>query len=285
MMDLLDKTPISKEDYPRLALTGGSAFIFFWICYIVSAMYMASRGQNLIYQGLPTNQKALYISRIVANIHALVIVILVTIVVFFTCEDPRTFVFNDECLLYPSRLYAYVGSITAAYLIYDLFVCVLFIKEKSSLQTQTYIHHLVGLWGIIVSYWCGSFNIAISNASLITEFSTPFMNYRQIILVQKEEHKQIYPITSILFALTFFLFRILFYPLMIYRLSFGLNLIYNGQIITDKVLVYLSYANAFFYVVMFILQVFWFQKIIGVAIRSCAKLMGGSQTKKGDKKE
>lgn len=44
--------------------------IFFWILYFITEAYLATKKSWISYQTLPDGQKADYISRIIANIHA-----------------------------------------------------------------------------------------------------------------------------------------------------------------------------------------------------------------------
>jgi hypothetical protein len=69
-MDLLDTTPVSASDIPKIAAVHVGFFIFFWITYFVSAAVMGAMKSNKIYQELSPEKKADYLSRIVANIHA-----------------------------------------------------------------------------------------------------------------------------------------------------------------------------------------------------------------------
>lgn len=83
-MDLLDRTPLSPADIPKITSIGLSSFGFFAFCYVTSATVMGAWKSNKIYQELSDQKKADYISRIVANIHAVIAVILASISLFCT---------------------------------------------------------------------------------------------------------------------------------------------------------------------------------------------------------
>ena len=83
-MDLLDITPLSSKDLPKLTTIAAVTFVFFWAVFYVTYFIMSLWKSNVIYQELTKEKKADYVSRIVANIHALIAVIMSLIIMFFT---------------------------------------------------------------------------------------------------------------------------------------------------------------------------------------------------------
>lgn len=81
-MDLLDTTPLSSQDVPKLAAIATVTFIFFWIMYIITYGVMSMWKSNKIYQELAPEKKADYVSRIVANIHAVIAVYMAVVILF-----------------------------------------------------------------------------------------------------------------------------------------------------------------------------------------------------------
>lgn len=162
---------------------------------------------------------------------------------------------------------------------------------------QTYIHHVIALVGGFGSFYCGHYTIMISvrnficmssklilflqSISLLTEISTPFVNYRQMMYVQKLQDSKLFVYNNLLFVAFFFIFRICFYPITIYRIYCGQKLYYTD--VKDLGLFIQAFANetnivkilslvlGLFYVLMYILQVYWFKKILAVANRSFSR--------------
>jgi hypothetical protein len=61
--------------------------------------------------------------------------------------------------------------------------------------------------------------------SYITEISTPFVNYRTMLIVLGKGKGAMYNLNMYAFGSLFFIFRVLFYPFTIYRLIYGYWLI------------------------------------------------------------
>jgi len=60
-------------------------------------------------------------------------------------------------------------------------------------------------------------SLILKVATFITEISTPFVNYRSIMLTQRQGDTRLFKANLIAFGILFFLFRVLYYPVMIYR--------------------------------------------------------------------
>eukprot|EP00347_Sterkiella_histriomuscorum_P009752 403340025 len=284
-MDLLDKTPITTQDIPKLSALCVGSFVFFWITYYVSYAVMSLWKSNKIYQELSHEKKADYVSRIVANIHAVISTTLAFMIIFCTCDKGISFIVSDECLMHPSKFHSYVMVLSCGYLIYDTLVCFFLIKDKSGIMLQTYIHHILGLIGGFGSVFAGYCNTPISSSSLITEISTPFVNYRQIILTQKKADSPWYTINSLLFAGSFFVFRILFYPITIWRLYIGVNLLRTPEFAhVESWKLTITYILATLYVSMYFLQIFWFKKILALVTRAVSRKPTGTARPPKDRK-
>jgi hypothetical protein len=82
-----------------------------------------------------------------------------------------------------------------------------------------------------------------------------------------------------LFGLLFLVFRVLFYPLTIWKLVYGYTL-YDAGYPTYKL--YISYFLSFLYISLYFLQLFWFYKIIQSIQKGNKR---SSLTPKGDEKK
>ena len=86
-MDLHDKRPVTGEDFQKIAGIHIISFLFFGLCYVVAGEIMESKKSNKIYQEMEAEKKADYLSRIVANIHALFSATVGYMVLFHTWYD------------------------------------------------------------------------------------------------------------------------------------------------------------------------------------------------------
>ena len=124
---------------------------------------------------------------------------------------------------------------------------------------QTYLHHTLSIGGSLGSLYIGHHFPSLCVASFITEISTPFVNYRSIMLTQKQGHTQIFKLNLYIFGALFFLFRVLFYPVTTYRLIYGYKFFTEAfPVVKYRVSIVLSVM----YCSLFFLQLLWFYKII-----------------------
>ena len=91
-MDLLkvkaDTEDPVRSDFTNLATVFIGSFLYFWLCYFVSAAFMKHFcAGNKKYQALTPGKKADYISRIVANIHAVLSCIAAILSFYYTWYD------------------------------------------------------------------------------------------------------------------------------------------------------------------------------------------------------
>lgn len=85
---------------------------------------------------------------------------------------------NNTCFLQPYAGFANCLCITLAYLTMDTIAVSCIYPERSSIQYQTLVHHGLSISGFLATL-IGGFGLpGISNASLICEISSLFLNYR-----------------------------------------------------------------------------------------------------------
>ena len=62
---------IWSDDTLNIGIAFGASFVFFWLTYIVSSIYMNTVAKdNKAYHEMKPGKKADYLSRVVANVHA-----------------------------------------------------------------------------------------------------------------------------------------------------------------------------------------------------------------------
>ena len=120
-----------------------------------------------------------------ANINAFISVPLGIYSFFYSCEKGNL-ITNDECLMIPSKFHAYCMAYFSSYFIYDFFVCLFLIREHSAIMMQTYLHHIASFVGTGGTLIAGSFSLPITVASMVTEMSTPALNYRSVLITSRQ---------------------------------------------------------------------------------------------------
>lgn len=151
---LQEAHPLSKADYPLLTTVFMGA-LFGWIVQYVFFEFLMNtvfRGAKH-YHAQTKEDKAMYLARIVAAVHAFLATAAAAVSLLYTCEDGSTMITSDACLMRPTSVMQYWSLVSGAYFMYDLLVCVFLIREDSPIMRQTYLHHILGVIGTIVSVY------------------------------------------------------------------------------------------------------------------------------------
>lgn len=158
--------------------------------------------------------------------------------------------------------------------------------ENDGLMLQTYAHHVIGLLGQIMSLYSGGVFGSICQVSWITEASTPFVNGRQILAWHHLEDKPYYVANGLMMTWSFFWVRVVFYGYMILGKCRHWAFVepnfwetYYPET-TRRTLVTICIT---LYSSMYLLQLFWFYKIMNGLLKAlgCIK----SKSKKVKKAE
>jgi len=165
-------------------------------------------------------------------------------------------------------------SFSAGYILYDTCVCLFLIKGISSpLMKETLLHHAMILFGSIAAIYTGHMMTTIGVASYITEISTPFVNYRAFLLTHESGTSRFFSWNNLIFAGLFFLFRVCLYPFLIWRLGYAL-LSFKHMLSFHQAKWAVTLALTGMYLALYLLQLFWFYKIMG-SIRRGRRTAGG----------
>eukprot|EP00347_Sterkiella_histriomuscorum_P001061 403373482 len=157
------------------------------------------------YEMMNNKQRAQYIDAYIAIIHAIAVTFLAFIGIFMTCDKRDSHMLNDQdCLRNPKNFHQFSALVTIGYLVFDFFVCAILIRDNTSLQYQTYAHHIIGASAFYMALVMEN-NVPLSAAIInqFTEISTPFLNLRQIFFTHKMKESLAFKINTILFFLTF----------------------------------------------------------------------------------
>ena len=106
---------------------------------------------------------------------------------------------------------------STGYVIYDLYICIFEIKYGWKEGAEFVIHHVIGILGAAGSLFCGRFNPPLSAGALLSEASNMMMNYRWFMLKHGATDHPLYLPVQALFAICFFLSRVVFMLMMVIR--------------------------------------------------------------------
>ena len=112
-----------------LLIFGGSS-IFFAISYAIADVYMKNTNIKEYHAKTP-NKKADFLSRIIANEHAVISTVLSVLILKTYSYNGESIFTDDDASSLPSYLQKVALLITSGYLFYDIFVC-LFLMYTSA---------------------------------------------------------------------------------------------------------------------------------------------------------
>jgi len=98
----------------------------------------------------------------------------------------------------------------------EYFIIEYHIEKQSILNKQIKFHHAVILSVYLLSLFAGYGLPGCACAILLGEFSSMFLSYKSMFS-KESRNKQIAKVNLICFFLAFTLFRIVFYPYLVYR--------------------------------------------------------------------
>jgi len=129
---------------------------------------------------------------------------------------------------------------------------------------QTYFHHACGIFGALLGNYVGGFFGSISQLTWITELSTPFTNGRALLAYHKKQDSVVYLLNGLMMLVSFFVVRVCYYYYMIFN-QMQIYCMYRSNSFWH---LYPAehhkwcYLAMFLYFSMYILQLFWFSKIL-----------------------
>ena len=107
-------------------------------------------------------------------------------------------------------------SLTLSYLTMDTLAIFCFYEERTAIQNQTIIHHFLSITGFLGTIFGGYGLPGISNAALLCEFSSLFLNYRHYFNNQNNGGGISGLLNQVLFFIFFVLTRMFLGPYLIW---------------------------------------------------------------------
>jgi hypothetical protein len=234
-----------------------SWFLFFHVLFFISLA--ASPYIFSSYIALDPASKAYWADSMVSTIHAIVIVALACRA-WIACDVWNTVnlhVSTPESLLANSVFIGYLGA--------DLFLVLIYNSKWPGWQATT-LHHASGVLFYFVTS-IHSFAHPLGICTMLTEITTPFVNQRFFFDKGGMKSSPLYLINGILMTVLWFVFRILLFCWIGWRIWIMRVAVFALPTFHSLVLFY-SYG------VGFLLQIFWFRKIMKGVIKALKKDKG-----------
>lgn len=230
-------------------------------------------------------------SYIVSILHALTLVTMQT-KGMYSCEPSpafkqpqeglfaNTWVTNDWCIDNANIWEAVTVIIFLGYLTVDLLVCILKIGDALKGKYENYAHHLIGIFGTLAALIVGRMILSLSNATCLTELSTPFVSLRGILYMLKKSDGSLYLYNGLAMTAMFFISRNVFQtwlvlakltPAVLYRSS------HMFAQTSEPWVEHVCWASLCLYLMLCVLNFYWFYRMVLGAISHASK----SKSKKG----
>ena len=201
-----------------------------------------------------------------SSVHAVLAIMIWLHMTFISCKIPKqTFLTDYRCLDYTSGGMEVGMMISLAYFICD-FISVKLIFVKGRMVLETFLHHMIAITGICSALVIGRCLGPIMISLLITEISTIFLNNRFIMKeVSYDEKSILFKANGIALIISFFISRILFMGFLLIGYVGPIFLNYDyAQAEKEIGVIKVTWGRTmmFLYGLLYILNIFWFSKLI-----------------------
>jgi hypothetical protein len=129
-------------------------------------------------------------------------------------------------------------------------------------KLMVFHHMFIGTYGLVViSSWRGGLGDCVFSFMFLMEMSTPFVSFRAVLSILNLKRSKLYFINGLMMLATFFLFRILMLPSLLYYYSTAVNLPFIQAVVKLPLGCKLSI------VALFLPQFYWFNLMLKAALR------------------
>lgn len=134
------------------------------------------------------------------------------------------------------------------------------------------LHHLNGFIAQVMGVYIGGFFGSITNLTMITELSTSFVSIRVVLAIHHLQDTVFYFWNGLALTFSFLFFRVFFYYYIIFWkvVDFCCYRQSSFWATYPPEMHKFCYLGIFLYILMYLLQLFWFSKII----EGCLKQLG-----------
>lgn len=222
---------------------------------------------------LPQWEKALWANTTVSSIHATLITYLVTKAIL------TTEVYTTDDFTFSTEETDTINIIFLSYILYDTFFCFLYIKKWPGIAA-TLIHHFVA--ALCYSHLLyGGYGHNLAMVAISAEATTPFINMRYFLDTSGARQKwtTLYLVNGLLITFGWLIVRIIAPTIGIYTFLYGQfdQLLQQGPVAT-AILPFTVCCG-------YLLQVFWFHKIVKGALKVLSGDSKKNDQNKRNKKE
>lgn len=239
----------------------GTLLFFYLLMNAIRLFFI--RTQNKRYLEKEEGPAWYYICLFVSNIFYLIVVYRASKLVFFTeCPYDKVtrlpWLNNDLCFISVQKYGVNTLVFVMGYFSYDFIYQIYWTKGNDALHYQSQIHHCVVAFGLLLAFNCGYGYVLNANIAMLCEISTFFLNIRSCY--KKEELNNRLPlICQVLLFISFVIFRVLLFPVMLYLNT--KNIVITYPVVSGFRTVCGIISNIKFFLIL-ALNYYWFTLIL-----------------------
>ena len=159
----------------------------------------------------------------------------------------------------------------------DLLIQMLLVRDfKTAAAKQTYMHHVLAIFGAVCGLYFGRFYCPMSNVVCLTELSTLFVDFRWLLYYHSLSDSSAYFYNGLIMTSTFAILRIIFMPYAFIAGGVFANMETDYSRDTDLVF-YLGQFSVVMYFLLVCLNFVWFKKMVAGSIKHWNKHVGGAE--------
>lgn len=137
-------------------------------------------------------------------------VILSTIAMFYICPDGKTVFNNDLCMNTPRYIHVWALLHSCGYFIVDFVFFFFLVGGRTTLDYQTYAHHIIATLTFYQTLYFMDFMIVFGVMLLFMEISSIFLSFRWLLFKHDMSQSRLYGVNSILSFVSFLFGRLIF---------------------------------------------------------------------------
>ena len=151
-------------------------------------------------------------------------------------------------------------------MVYDMTLMLGLMREFPAGILEMLLHHVFSIYGAFVGILIGRFLGVLHSATLLTEFSTPFVNIRWLLYFHKRTSEPFYVINGWVMTFSFFLFRICYSFYLIFWICYpGWHELDWSK--DNNFFKFLVTFSTFVYPLLYLLNIYWFYLMVKGALK------------------
>lgn len=190
----------------------------FFVCYYGIDWLLQNILKPRLFLEMSRKDQADFLSRVTAQIHAVIATYLANNVIFKYCSSGLPLYVDNQCFIQGGFYPTIVVIFSTGYIVFDLIIILFEIKDYSALGIQNIVHHFISILASSSCAFGGGPLSSAAGATVMTEISTIVLHIRFYLIKYKKTDGLPFYITMIVFIGLFAWSRVWILPQVSYKL-------------------------------------------------------------------